>query len=57
MKKLIIYTLIMLIFGGMVSLAVQTTVHNKEDAQTLSSAFELIGPGMLFAGILFLVIH
>ena len=49
MKKFVIYTLIIVVFSGVASVAIQTAVDNGKDLQTIHSAIEMIGPQMLFA--------
>lgn len=50
MKKILTYLLIILIFGGIFGVIVQSANNSiKEDVPVISSVLELIGPTVAFA--------
>ena len=50
MKKILTYLLIILIFGGIFGVIVQSANNSiKEDASVISSVLELIGPAIAYA--------
>jgi hypothetical protein len=50
MKKILIYLLIILIFGGIFGVMVQSANNSiKEDAPVISSVLEFIGPAVAYA--------